>query len=129
MNKIRNRIKLAVICCVVLLIGIAVFLFGTTLAHHDASILRHQVVEGLSFDNATLEYTNESKFTVEVTNSNTEAYNLKYIEIIFKDENEEETKLIGYIGETIEAEQTELLTAIVDKDITNSVSLDYSIVK
>ena len=127
MNK---NTKNLIISALVLGLGILLILIGNSIASTETTILQDKVVEGLSFKNANLEYQNEtSTFKVEVTNQNTETYNLKYIEIIFTDENDASTKLIGYIGENIEADETKEITASIDKDITNSISLDYSIIK
>ena len=119
-----------IISSLVLGLGILLILIGNSLASTDTTILKNQVVDNLSFENATLEYTNNvSTFKVEVTNDNSEAYNLKYIEINFKDSSDKVSKLIGYIGEVIASGETREITASIDKDITDSVSLEYSIVK
>ena len=122
--------KNLIISAFVLGLGILLILIGNSLASTESTILKDQVVDNLSFENATLEYANNvSTFKVEVTNDNTEAYNLKYIEINFKDSSDKVTKLIGYIGEEIASGETREITASIDKNITDSVSLEYSIVK
>ena len=119
-----------IISSLVLGLGILLILIGNSLASTESTILKDQVVDNLSFENATLEYANNvSTFKVEVTNDNTEAYNLKYIEINFKDSSDKVSKLIGYIGEVIASGETREITASIDKDITDSVSLEYSIIK
>ena len=119
-----------IISSLVLGLGILLILIGSSLASTESTILKDQVVDNLSFENATLEYANNvSTFKVEVTNDNTEAYNLKYIEINFKDSSDKVSKLIGYIGEVIASGETREITASIDKDITDSVSLEYSIIK
>ena len=127
MNKNTRNL---IISALVLGLGILLILIGNSIASPETTILQDKVVEGLSFENATLEYNNNtSVYKVSVTNKNTDPYNLKYIEIIFKDEEENTTKLIGYIGEEIESSETKEILASIDKDITNSTSLEYSIVK
>ena len=127
MNK---NTKGLVISALILGLGILLILIGNSLASTESTILKDQVVDSLSFKNASLEYTNNtSTFTVEVTNTSTDTYNLKYIEISFKDSNNEVSKLIGYIGESITSGETRKITASIDKDITDSISLEYSIVK
>ena len=127
MNKNTRNL---IISSLVLGLGILLILIGNSLASTESTILKNQVVDNLSFENATLEYANNvSVFKVEVTNDNTEAYNLKYIEINFKDSSDKVSKLIGYIGEVIASGETREITASIDKDITDSVSLEYSIVK
>jgi hypothetical protein len=127
MNK---NTKNLIISAFVLGLGILLILIGNSLASTDTTILKNQVVDNLSFENATLEYTNNvSTFKVEVTNDNADTYNLKYIEINFKDSSDKVSKLIGYIGEVIASGETRKITASIDKDITDSVSLEYSIIK
>ena len=119
-----------IISALILGLGILLILIGNSIASTETTILQDKIIEGLSFENASLEYINDaSTFKVSVTNKNTDAYNLKYIEIIFKDENDNTNKLIGYIGDSLESEETKEIVASIDKDITNSISLDYSIVK
>ena len=119
-----------IIASLVLGLGILLILIGNSIASTETTILQDKVIDNISFENATLEYTNDtSTFKVSVTNKNAETYNLKYVEIIFKDENDNTNKLIGYIGNSLESEETKEIVASIDKDITNSVSLEYSIVK
>ena len=127
MNKNTRNL---IISALVLGLGILLILIGNSIASPDSTILQDKVVEGLSFENASLEYLNDSsRFKVSVTNKNTDPYSLKYIEIKFLDENSKETKLIGYIGEVINSNETKDITASIDKDITNSTKLEYSIIK
>lgn len=119
-----------IISAFILGLGILLVLIGNSIASTETTILQDEVIDNLSFENASLEYLNDtSTFKVSVTNKNTDTYNLKYIEIIFKDENDNTNKLIGYIGDSLESEETKEIVASIDKDITNSISLDYSIVK
>ena len=130
MKLMNKNTKNLIISSLVLALGILLILIGNSLATSDSTILKNQVVDNLSFENASLEYMNNtSTFKVEVTNNNSDIYNLKYIEIIFKDEKDISTKLIGYIGESIEVGETREIVASIDKDITNSVSLEYAIIK
>ena len=88
------------------------------------------MVENLSFKNASLEYENNiTTFEVDVTNNHPNEYNLKYIEILFMDEEKNVNKMIGYIGNSIKQDETKKITARIDKDLTNSISLEYFIIK
>ena len=119
-----------IISAFILGLGILLILIGNSIASTETTILQDKVIDNISFENASLEYLNDaSTFKVSVTNKNTDTYNLKYIEIIFKDENDNTNKLIGYIGGSLESEETKEIVASIYKDITNSISLDYSIVK
>ena len=109
--------------------GVLLILAGRSLGDPNSTILREQEVDGLVFKNATIEYVEGiTTFTVEVENT-LEDMNLRYININFKDENENSTRLVGYIGDSIKSKETILIVASVDKDITNSIDITYSINK
>ena len=129
-NRYNKNIKNLVLSSFILIVGGIVILLGITLSSRDTTILKNQDIDGLSFTNASLEYTgNTSTFKVEVTNKNSSDYNLKYIEIKFKDSEGKENKLIGYIGNIIESNKSKEIVASIDKDITDSTNLEYSIIK
>jgi hypothetical protein len=114
----------------VMVLGIVIYLVGPSVATKDSTILKDQEVEGLTFTNADLNVDKGiSTLSVSVTNTNKEAYSLNYIEIVVKDEKDNSDTLIGYIGETIESNETKVITASIDKDITESKSLEYVINK
>jgi hypothetical protein len=109
--------------------GVLLILAGRSLGDPNSTILREQEVDGLVFKNATIEYVEGiTTFTVEVENT-LEDINLRYININFKDENDNSTRLVGYIGDNIKSKETKLIVASVDKDITNSIDITYSINK
>ena len=115
---------------IVLVLGVVIYFVGTSTATDTSTILRDQEVEGLTFTNANLSVEKGiSTLSVSVTNTNKEAYSLNYIEIVVKDDKDNSNILIGYIGETIEPNDTKIITASIDKDITNSTSLEYIINK
>ena len=131
MNKENKKMVIGLLGLAVVLIVVAIIMIvGGSLADTDSTILRNRTVDGLSFENANLVYENGiSTFTVDVYNENKDTYNLKYISINFKDNEGVETTLIGYIGSSIESDTGRKITALVDKDITSSVSLEYVINK
>ena len=127
MNK-KNIPILSIILVIVL--GVVIYFVGPSVATKDSTILRDQEVEGLSFTNGDLKVEKGiSTLTVNVTNTNKETYSLKYIEIKVEDDKDNELVLIGYVGESIESNETKQVTASIDKDITNSTSLEYIINK
>ena len=135
MNKIKEIMKRENFKTVVTLFslfvvsGMLLILAGRSLGDPNSTILREQEVDGLVFKNATIEYVEGiTTFTVEVENT-LEDMNLRYIDINFKDENENSTRLVGYIGDSIKSKETKLIVASVDKDITNSIDITYSINK
>ena len=126
-----NKKKKAMISIIsILVIGIAIYFIGRSVATVDSTILKDQVVDGLSFEDANLVYENGiSTLTVNVTNDNKNAYSLKYIEIKLKDDDNNENTLIGYIGDSIDSNDKKIITASIDKDITTATSLEYIINK
>ncbi len=127
MNK-KNIPILSIIF--VLVLGVVIYLIGPSVATKDSTILKDQEVEGLTFTNADLNVEKGiSTLTVSVTNTNKETYSLNYIEIVVRDEKDNSDTLIGYIGESIDSNETKIITASIDKDITESKSLDYIINK
>ena len=92
--------------------------------------LQDQTVENLLFKNATLVYENGiSTFTVEVENTLNSEYTLNTIDIVFLDESGKTTNLLGYIGNKIKANDSQLLTASIDNDLSSSIQLKYKINK
>ena len=127
MNK-KNIPILSIILVIVL--GLVIYFVGPSVATKDSTILKDQEVEGLKFTNANLSIEKGiSTLSVSVTNTNKETYSLNYIEIVVTDDKDNSNTLIGYIGETIEPNDTKIITASIDKDITNSTSLEYIINK
>jgi len=127
MNK-KNIPILSIIF--VLVLGVVIYLIGPSVATKESTILKDQEVEGLTFTNADLNVEKGiSTLTVSVTNTNKETYSLNYIEIVVRDEKDNSDTLIGYIGESIDSNETKIITASIDKDITESKSLDYIINK
>ena len=117
-----------ILVLLIVITGFLLVVIGKSIATEESSILREQEVGSLVFKNAKLDYENGiSKLEVEVENKG-EDLNLKYIDIIVEEENIN-TRLIGYIGESIKKEETKIITASVDKNITKATNITYGIVK
>ena len=132
MNRImKNKMVMGLLSAVfVLVIGIVLITVGKSLASNDSSILRNQTVDGLSFENAAISCeSGVCTFTVDVYNENKEKYTLKDIDLNFKQSDDTVITLIGYIGEELESEEGRKLTASIDKNIEDSVGLEYKINK
>lgn len=128
--KLTNNVKMFITGTFILAVGILLVVVGNSIASPNSTILKDQVVENLSFKNASLEYENNiTTFEVDVTNNHPNEYNLKYIEILFMDEEKNVNKMIGYIGNSLKKDETKKITARIDKDLTNSISLEYFIIK
>jgi hypothetical protein len=125
-----NKFKVPVTILGMLLIVGVIFLIGKSFADPDSGYLRNQVVNGLSFEDASLVYENGiTTFTVDVYNESGNTYNLKTISINLTDSDNNITTLVGYIGETLDKDEVKLITASIDKDLSSSVKLEYVINK
>ena len=132
MNSVKNidyKQKITVIGLMGLtLLTIVVLKMGSTLADPNSNYLKNQEVDGLAFEDANVVYEDgKTTFTVNVYNYGDEEYSLKTININFRDKDGNMNTLIGYIGDKLKVEEGRQLTASIDKDITNSINLEYVI--
>lgn len=128
-DKVRaNRKKYLVSCIVIGLVivgSIVLYNFTTSKAIDTTTLLSDQVVDNLKFMNTKLE---NNKLTVVVYNQLEESYNLKTIDVEFQDENYNEiTKVVGYIGETIDNKDMKQLVVSTDVDLSNASHIKYII--
>ena len=81
MNRLNKKARIGLLSGVLIIVVAVVIIFvGKSMATTDSSILRNQTVEGLSFENATLEYKDGvTTYTVDVYNENKEKVSLKNI--------------------------------------------------
>ena len=130
MNRLNKNAKMGIIGVFILIIGIFLVVVGNSIATPDSTVLRDQEVDNLGFKNASVEYVNKiSTYEVDVTNNLDITYNLKYVNIKITTDDNEEYNLIGYIGEKLESNETRKITASIDKDITNIIGIEYTIIK
>ena len=132
MNRImKNKMVMGIASAViVLVVGIVLITIGKSLASGDTSLLRTQVIDGLSFENAAISCeSGVCTFTVDVYNENKEKYTLTDIDLKFKQPDDTVITLVGYIGNELESEEGRKLTASIDKDLESSVDLEYKINK
>jgi len=133
MNKVieiikRNR-KQAIILGSVFLVVIVGLIIGRTFSDPNSGYLRNQTVDGLSFENATLEYKDGvTTFEAKVYNESGSKYTLKTINVIL-DSSSKTTTLTGYIGESLENEEGKVLRISIDDDLSDSNKLTYKINK
>lgn len=125
-NKTVVKGVLLVVIFSIVLIGIR-----NSYANVEGAYLNDQTVLGLLFSGASLEYENGlTTYTVDVSNTLEEEYNLKNINIIFKDKNNKEiVTLIGYIGENLKISDKKILEASVDKELKDIDKIQYIVNK
>lgn len=126
---LNNKRNILIVISVFLLIGIVTFGISFALRDND-DVLSNQKVDGLSFENAKVEYINDvSTFSVIIYNENSTVYNASSIDINIKDKNGKDIKLIGEVGTPLETNEGRLITATVSGDITDMKDLEYVINK
>ena len=125
-NKTVVKGVLLVVIFSIVLIGI-----GNSYSNVEGAYLNDQTVSGLLFSDASLEYENGlTTYTVDVSNTLEEEYNLKNINIIFKNKNNNEiVTLIGYIGENLKITDKKILEASVDKELKDIEAIQYIVNK
>ena len=142
MNKIneimmKEKLKNMVIAFLVGIIGVLVIGTGVSYGSimwlknsEDTEYLKDQKVGEISFEKAQLVYEDGiTTLSVEMHNNGSSDYNLSYVSINVKDENDNVSTLIGYVGDTLKKGEGKIITASIDKDLSNSKDIEYVINK
>lgn len=131
MDKYKRRRVIALFSAVfIIVLAVVLIKTGKSMASTDTSVLRNQKVDGLTFENATLEYKDGiTTFTVDVYNETKKTYKLKNVDINFVQEDGQKITLLGYTGESLESDEGRKITASVDIDLTASTNIEYKINK
>ena len=131
MKKLKSKeIKGLIGALIIVVIGIVLVTVGKSISTEDSSVLRNQIVENLSFENAEITCNSGiCTYQVDVYNESGDTYTLKTIDINLKQEDESIITLVGYIGDKLETEEGKKITASIDKDISNSTNVEYVINK
>lgn len=134
MNKLKEfvntKTKTTVGIIGVMLVAILAITIGTSLADTESNYLKNQKIDGISFEDANVVYKDGvSTITVNIYNTNKDKYNIKTITMNFKDNEGKTITLVSYVGDPLEADEGRQITASIDKNITESVNLEYVINK
>ena len=128
-EMIKENQKQAIILGSVFLVVVVGLIIGRTFSNPNSGYLRNQTVDGLSFEDATLEYKDGvTTFEAKVYNESGSEYTLKTINVIL-DSSSRTTTLTGYIGESLESEEGKVLRISIDDDLSDSSKLTYKINK
>ena len=115
---------------IVLIIALGVVIINFAVSHanpNSADFLKDQRVDGLLFTRTKYE---TNKLIVIVKNESDEVYNLKTIDVTFKDNSGNEiTTVNGYIGDKIEANGKKQLVVQTDIDLSNANTITYTVNK
>ncbi len=126
-EKNKKKIIIGVISVIITII-IVIIIKKSFAFKNEEDNLKRQVVEGLTFEKAKIEYEEGiSKFTVEIYNDTEKEYEVKTIDIEFTNTEGEKKKLIGYIGEVIEKDEVKYLQASIEEDLSDTVDIRYII--
>ena len=126
---IKENKRTAIILGSIFLVVVAGLIIRNTLSDPNSGYLRNQTVDGLSFENAALEYKDGvTTFEAKVYNESGSEYTLKTINVIL-DSSSRTTTLTGYIGESLESEEGKILRISIDDDLSDSSKLTYKINK
>lgn len=94
---------------------------------NTTTLLKNQVVDNLEFSNATMD---KNKLTVEVVNKSNDIYSLNSIDVKYLDSTGKEiTTVNGYIGNTLEKDESYQLVVDTEDDLSNAYSIEYYINK
>lgn len=98
-----------------------------TIANTNADVIKEQIIDGLKIDNISVVITKEhTDFTADVTNTNIESVYVKSFDIVFKDElGNEITRMLGFVGTTLEPNASKAITAGIEMDLSNVKSVEY----
>ena len=131
MKGSNNKNKYILFGALGVLIIIGLVTLGVSFAYTDnTDLLKNQQVDGLSFENAKIEYKDKvSTFSVIVYNENNAVYDANKINIVFTDNKGKDLVLTSDIEIPLEADEGRLITVTVDKDITNMKELKYILKK
>ena len=118
--------KVLLIALILLAIGIIMHM-ASTRSSSVTPTYADQTVDSLKFSEAILD---GNKLTATVTNTTSSAYSLKTITVTFLDSSSKEiTKIKGYVGNTISANDSKQLVISTDVDLANAKSIAYTINK
>ena len=119
-----------IVAIFIMVIGALIVIIGNSFATTDSTILSDRIIDNLTFKDASLEYEKgSSTYSVSITNNNDSAYTLKYINKKVTLPGDNIYNLVGYVGTSIGKNETRILKAAVDVDLTNATNIEYSIVK
>ena len=126
-NK-KVKIIVAIIISIIV-IGVGFMVFKTYSTESD-NTFANQYVDGLSFENAKIEVEDGvSTFIVEVYNELNDEISLKKIEIYVTNYDDNEYRLVGYIGDKLDVKEAKFIKASIDKELKDIKNIRYVINK
>ncbi len=126
---VKNKKKRIMIGLLFVVLVILIYGIGKSIATPN-STFKTQKVDGLSFENADIDYNNElSTFTVDVYNENKKVYNMKSIDIILKKDKEDSVTLTYEIDKLESDEGRKIIIDKIEYNLLNYKKINYKINK
>lgn len=128
-NNYKKKVSIISIVAFIIVALITISI-KASLAKPDTNYLKNQSIDGISFEEANLEYKDGiSTFTVNVYNNNKKDYELKKVTINVKGTDGKVTSLVSEVNSILESEEGRQISVTTNKDITDLISLEYKINK
>ena len=130
MENKKSKKVLVIALIAFVLVGLIVFGISYALKD-DGNFLHNQKVNGLSFENAKVEYKNDkSDFSVIVYNENEDTMNVKSIEIQMIDKDNKEVSMVVELDGALESDEgRKIIIDNIDYDLSDYNKISYTINK
>lgn len=125
----NNKKKGIIIGLLAVILVVMIYGIGKSLATSN-SVFKTQKVEGLSFENADINYDNKlSTFTVDVYNENKKVYKMKSIDVILKKDKNDKVTLTYEIDKLEADEGRKIIIDRIDYNLLGYTKIEYKINK
>lgn len=126
----NKKLKIGVICGILVLALIVAIVLKQSAAASYTTILRNQVVDGISFENARIDKEDgKTVFTVDLYNENLDKYDIKDLTILFKRDNKKDVRVYLDSVNSLESYEGRQISVYVKEDIVNCSDIEYIINK
>lgn len=99
-----------------------------TVVNTETEVVKDQTLDEFSFTNTSLVYENGiTTLVTEVKNNSAEAKTIESFNITIKDKDGETMEILqGYVGQTLEANETTTISSGSTSDLSKAGSVEYS---
>ncbi len=126
----NKKLKIGVICGILVLALIVAIVLKQSAAASYTTILRNQVVDGISFENARIDKEDgKTVFTVDLYNENLDKHDIKDLTIVFKRDNKKDVRVYLDSVNSLESYEGRQISVYVKEDIVNCSDIEYIINK
>ena len=126
----NKKLKIGVICGILVLALIVAIVLKQRAAASYTTILRNQVVDGISFENVRIDKEDgKTVFTVDLYNENLDKHDIKDLTIVFKRDNKKDVRVYLDSVNSLESYEGRQISVYVKEDIVNCSDIEYIINK